>query len=194
MKNRPIAFYILIGVWLAFSVYQTMFKEPADTAAPAVVSEPVSVTETAPEGDIWYTEADVASLKDTELFYDSTLEHIFYGEVNSKGNGSGYHYDRIADTPGTIVEGTRTDEDQYGIYTAKVTVDGAAKTGNNGYSSFFPDDMTPQEVIDSINQAYENREKLSGNLYAGLCDAGFEIDMAISDDGKIITAYPVKEE
>ncbi|MBQ1532866.1 MAG: EndoU domain-containing protein [Solobacterium sp.] len=184
--------YILIGIWLGFTVYQTLFRKPADTP------EPVNPTAVSPSpdipGEVRYTDEDIEALEHTELFYDSTLEHIFYGEVNSKGNGSGYHYDRVEDTPGSIVEGTRTEEDQYGVYTAKVVVDGAPKTGNKGYSSFFPDEMSPQEVIDAINEAYENMERLSGDLYAGLCDAGFEIDIVIDDDGKIITAYPVKEE
>ena len=78
--------------------------------------------------------------------------------------------------------------------TAKVIVDGVKKTSNRGYSSFYPEDMSPQEVVDAINQAYDNRELIGDGLYAGLCDAGFEIDMALTDDGRIITAYPVMED
>lgn len=191
-KNRLI--YILIGVWLAITAFQIVFRKPADMPEPITpTAVPAAVTPDVP-GEVWYTDKDIAALEHTELFYKSTLEHIFYGEVNKKGNGTGYHYDRVENTPGSIVEGTRTSEDQYGVYTGKVIVDGSPKTGNKGYSSFFPDDMSPQEVIDAINQAYENKERLSGDLYAGLCDAGFEIDIVINDDGKIITAYPVKEE
>ncbi|MBQ1382725.1 MAG: EndoU domain-containing protein [Solobacterium sp.] len=142
----------------------------------------------------YYTDEDIASLQHTEIFADGALEHIFYGNVNSRGAGSGYHYDRVENTPGEIIEGTRTEEDRFGVYTAKVRVNGADKTGNHGYSSFYPDRMSPQEVVDAINQAYANRQKVRGTLYAGLSDEGMEIDMALDDDGLVITAYPVKEE
>ena len=142
----------------------------------------------------FYTDEDIAALQHTEIFAEGALEHIFYGTVNSKGSGTGYHYDLVENTPGQIIEGTRTEEDSFGVYTAKVIVNGAAKTGNQGYSSFYPDRMNPQEVVDAINQAYANRKKVRGSLYAGLTDEGMEIDMALDDDGLIITAYPVKEE
>ncbi len=142
----------------------------------------------------YYTDADIAALEHTEIFTDEALEHIFYGTVNRSGNGSGYHYDRVENTPGEIVPGTRSEEDSYGVYTAKVTVNGAAKSGNNGYSSFYPDSMSPQEVVDAINEAYDSRQRVRGNLYAGMTAEGIEIDMALDDDGRIITAYPVKED
>ncbi len=191
MKKRTFLLYILIGIWLGFTLYQTPFRRPAEPPFQPVPGQPD--TPAAAE-EVLYTDADIRALEHTELFYDSTIVHIFYGEINQKGNGSGYHYDRVADTPGKIVEGTRSEEDRYGVYTAMVEVDGVPKTGNKGYSSFFPDDMSPQEVIDAVNQAYENMEKLSGDLYAGICDAGFEIDIVTGDDGRIVTAYPVKEE
>ena len=191
MKKRSFLLYILIGIWLGFTLYQTAFRRPAEPSFQPVPAQPD--TPAAAE-EVLYTDAEIRALEHTELFYDSTIVHIFYGEINQKGNGSGYHYDRVADTPGKIVEGTRTEEDRYGVYTARVEVDGVPKTGNKGYSSFFPDDMSPQEVIDAVNQAYENMEKLSGDLYAGICDACFEIDIVIGDDGRIVTAYPVNEE
>ncbi|MCR5230989.1 MAG: EndoU domain-containing protein [Solobacterium sp.] len=191
MKKRSFLLYILIGIWLGFTLYQTAFRRPAE---PSFQPVPVQPDTPAAAEEVLYTDADIRALEHTELFYDSTIVHIFYGEINQKGNGNGYHYDRVADTPGKIVEGTRSEEDRYGVYTAMVEVDGVPKTGNKGYSSFFPDDMSPQEVIDAVNQAYENMEKLSGDLYAGICDAGFEIDIVTGDDGRIVTAYPVKEE
>lgn len=140
------------------------------------------------------TAADLVNLKNTDLLPEETITHIFLGTVSEQGKASGYHYDGIEDSPGAIVEGTRSEPDQYGVYTAKVTVDGIGKSGNKGYSTFYPDDFTPQQVIDAINEAYENKVLLEGSLYAGLTENGIEIDMAIDESGKIITAYPVKEE
>ena len=73
-------------------------------------------------------------------------------------------------------------------------MNGIGKAGNRGYSTFYPDSYTPQQVIDAVNEAYENRVLLSGSLYAGLSEEGIEIDMALDENEKIITAYPVKEE
>ena len=140
------------------------------------------------------TAADLVYLQHTDHFTEAAIEHIFLGTVNEAGKASGYHYDGIEDSPGEIVEGTRSEEDPYGVYTARVKVNGTGKAGNRGYSTFYPDSYTPQQVIDAINEAYENRELISGALYAGLSEEGIEIDMALDEEEKIITAYPVKEE
>ena len=140
-----------------------------------------------------YTKADLDNLTNLDHFYYSTIEHIFLGSINASGKASGYHYNGISDSPGEIVPGTESEPDQFGVYTAKVRVNGVKKSGNSGYSSFFPDYMSPQDVIDAINQAYENKVQIEDSLYAGLTDDGMEIDMAINKKGKITTAYPVKE-
>ncbi len=140
-----------------------------------------------------YTMEDVKGLTGTEHFGRNTLEHIFSGSINKKGNATGYHYEGISDSRGETIEGSANEPDKNGVYEAKVRVDGVEKSGNNGYSTFFPESMTPQEVVDAINEAYDNRESLGGDLYAGLTESGMEIDMYIGDDGRISTAYPVME-
>lgn len=140
------------------------------------------------------TTEDLIYLENTENFTESAIEHIFLGTVNEDGKASGYHYDGIEDSPGKIVEETRSEPDAFGVYTARVKVNGIGKAGNRGYSTFYPDAYTPQEVIDAVNEAYENRVQISGSLYAGLSEQGIEIDMALDENGRIITAYPVKEE
>ena len=54
--------------------------------------------------------------------------------------------------------------------------------------------ITPQDVVDAINQAYENAERIGNDLYAGITDDGIEIDMYLTSKGKITTAYPVRED
>ncbi|MBQ8994543.1 MAG: EndoU domain-containing protein [Oscillospiraceae bacterium] len=142
---------------------------------------------------IEYTSTDLSELVNLEHFRESTIEHIFMGTINDSGKASGYHYNGIIDSPGAIVPGTETEPDSYGVYTAQVTVDGIRKSGNKGYSTFFPDTMSPQDVIDAINEAYENRVEIGDGLYAGLTNEGMEIDMALTKKGIIVTAYPVKE-
>ncbi len=152
------------------------------------------VEETVSETEQLYTEADLKSLKNTEIFLPSAIEHIFIGSINKKGNATGYHYEGIEDSLGEVIEGTRSKPDSFGVYSGKIRINGINKSGNKGYSTFYPEDMSPQEVIDAIGEAYESRELLSGNLYAGLTEEGMEIDMALTDDDKIITAYPVMED
>lgn len=138
-----------------------------------------------------YTKSDIKKLKNTGIFTASALEHIFNGSVNSSGNASGYHYDMITDSDGRII-GSKGKPDANGVYTAKVEVKGKTKSGNNGYSTFYPDKLSPQEVVDLINEAYKNREHVSSNIYSGEA-GGIIINMYLDDNKKIISAFPVMD-
>ncbi len=78
------------------------------------------------------------------------------------------------------------------MYKAQVEVNGTPKTANGGFSSFFPDNMRPQEVVDSINEAYSNCALKPGtrNTYQGVTKSGLQIEMFLNQDGKIISAFP----
>ena len=140
-----------------------------------------------------YTMADIKKLKNTEHFAKNTLEHIFDGTINGKGKATGYHYTKVTDSKGKIIEGTRSDTDENGVFTGKVEVSGIKK---NGFSSFFPESWTPQKVVDAINTAYNdainNPENPKGSLWIGYC-GDLEIDMYLDSNKKITTAYPVYE-
>ena len=164
---------------------------PAETKPEETVPAPA---ETAPAAEGGWTAADLKKLKNTKNFTRSAIDHIFLGEINSRGVGTGYHYEGIEDSPGRVIEGTRSKPDIHGVYRGKVEVDGVKKTGNKGYSTFYPLYMTPQDVVDAINQAYENAELIGNDLYAGITDDGIEIDMYMTKKGKITTAYPVMED
>lgn len=143
---------------------------------------------------VTYTMADIKKLNNTKYFAKKTLEHIFDGTINSKGKATGYHYSMVSDSKGKIIDGTRSDTDKHGVFTGKVTVNNVKK---NGFSSFYPESWTPQQVVDAINTAYndalDNSRNTSGDLWVGYCDDGLEIDMYLNDDRKITTAYPVYE-
>ena len=145
----------------------------------------------ADSGKASYTMQDIKKLKHTEIFAKGALEHIFDGTVNKKGKATGYHYDKVEGSKGEIISGTRSKTDKHGVYTAKVKVEGIQK---NGFSSFYPDDWTPQEVVDAINTAYKDaladKQNPRGSLWIG--HAGkLEIDMYLDDNRKILTAFPV---
>ena len=138
-----------------------------------------------------YEKSSLIELKNTDNFMDSTIEHIFEGNVR-RGKAGGYHYECIKDTAGNIVNGTEVLINDLGVYKAQVEVNGIPKSGNGGYSTFFPKEMSPQDVIDSINEAYNNKVFVVGskNSYIGISNNGLEIEMYINNNGKIISAFP----
>lgn len=135
-------------------------------------------------------ETALSSLQRTERFADGAIKHIFNGEINSKGKAVGYHYEGLAGTDGRVVPGTKSAEDSSGVYRAKVEVNGVRKKDG---SSFFPKKWTPQQVVDSINTAYDNRQRLRGDLYSGHA-GGIEVYMWLTPEGKIKSAYPIMRE
>ena len=140
-----------------------------------------------------YTMADIKKLKNTEHFAKNTLEHIFDGTINGKGKATGYHYSMITDSKGKIVDGTRSKADKNGVFTAKVEVSGKKK---NGFSSFYPESWSPQQVVDAINSAYDDALNDSGNPHGSLWvgySGDIEIDMYLNSNKQITTAYPVYE-
>lgn len=138
-----------------------------------------------------YGKSSLIELKNTDNFMDSTIEHIFEGNVR-RGKAGGYHYECIKDTAGNIVNGTEVLINDLGVYKAQVEVNGISKSGNGGYSTFFSKEMSPQDVIDSINEAYNNKVFVVGskNSYIGISNNGLEIEMYINNNGKIISAFP----
>ena len=140
-----------------------------------------------------YNMDDLAKLQYTETFTEKSLIHSFEGDIRS-GQAGGYHYDMVEGTSGSIIEGTKSPTlNDAGVYEAKVEVNGIPKTGNGGYSTFFPDRMSPQEVVDTINEAYSNKVLSNGNEYIGKSSNGLKIGMYIrKSDGKIISAFPME--
>ena len=98
----------------------------------------------------------------------------------------------VLDSKGKIIEGTRSKEDENGVFTGNVEVDGVKK---NGFSSFYPESWTPQQVVDAINAAYDEAtanpdNPTSNSLWIGHY-GDIEIDMYLDSNQKITTAYPV---
>jgi len=194
---KTIACSLLVLTAGCFGPKKPQVPDITETALPAPSQPPaasVRPTETPDEPEqIVYTSKDLDNLEHTEHFTRSSIEHIFLGTLKNNNRATGYHYDGIVDSPGQIDPGTKSETDIHGVYNAKVTVNGVAKKSNNGYSSFYPEDYSPQDVIDAINEAYENGVLISGSLYAGLTSDGIEIDYALDGKGRITTAYPIWE-
>ena len=99
----------------------------------------------------------------------------------------------VEGTAGNVIEGTKEPVlNKSGVYEAKVEVNGILKKANGGNSTFFPDHMSPQEVVDTINEAYEARvfDTNSRNIYEGISKNGMKITMYLDSNEKIISAFP----
>lgn len=121
------------------------------------------------------------------------LTHIFQGEINRKGKPTGLH----AKFDGKLAEGARINRikgkpNKVGVYTADVAIkDYQTGKWKNKFSSMFPDDMKPKEVVKAILHAYKNREKGKSKPWRGPSGHGFPIEGYTFRDGRINTAFPV---
>lgn len=129
---------------------------------------------------------DIADLTHTDYFNPHALEHIFYGTINRKGDATGFHYEGVA-PEAEIIDNTRTKNDKNGVYRAEVKIENIKK---RAVSSFFPEDWQPQDVVDAINEAYDNKEHVNANVYEGTSH-NITIQMYLTDDNKIISAFPI---
>ena len=137
----------------------------------------------------------IADLKNTDNFTDNALEHILEGEINKRGKAVGFHYEGFPTTKGSVIKGTKSIPDDFGVYTGSVEISGVPKTSNGGQSTFFPESWTSQEVVDAINEAFTNREFVQGtrNTYIGELKNGMQIEMYIDNvKNKIISAFPIQ--
>ena len=125
----------------------------------------------------------IFKLNNTEIFNDKAIKHIFLGN-----KGGGYHYEYVDGGLGLVDIDTMTDWNEFGVYQAKIEINGKVKKSPN---SFFPIDMTPQQIVDAINEAYSNREYIEKNVYNGRTASGMMIQMYIDLAGKIISAFPL---
>ena len=133
----------------------------------------------------------IADLKNTKNFTKNALKHILEGEINKRGKAVGFHYEGFPTAKGKIIEGTKSVPDELGIYTGRVEISGIAKTANGGKSTFFPESWTAQDIVDGINEAYNNRIFKSGNEFYGYTSKGLKIRMYIDvNSDKIISAFP----
>jgi len=133
-------------------------------------------------------------------FMNDTVEHIFKGVVKNAGtadvSASGWHYLGKINPPGNKIIQVINEADEFGTIIAKVDIDGVAK---KGFSSFFSNKYTPDEVVNMIMEAHMNKKLVPNTkgCYRGVANNGMIIEMYLyrnvdgSNIADIITAYPV---
>ncbi|MEX1034392.1 MAG: EndoU domain-containing protein [Sneathiella sp.] len=121
------------------------------------------------------------------------LPHIFDGEINSRGKPVGFHVaPRESTNPHARIKNILSGPNQVGVYTATVEIyDPEEKRWKEKFSSFFPDNLTKEEVIDSILFAISNNELQKGARWRGRSGHGFLIEGYRAPNGYVNTAYPL---
>lgn len=122
----------------------------------------------------------------TSILDWKVLRHIFYGECDS-GKVSGFHYENMPETWGAVIPET-IKINKLGVSKCKVTINNIEK---GPYSTLFPKIMNPQQVVDAILNAYNNKKLQYGNLYYGDSGFGFPIGMYLDKNQKIVSAFPI---
>lgn len=115
------------------------------------------------------------------------VEHIFKGNLSKKGDAKGFH-SIVIGSESKVIKIIKP-ADKYGVYVANVEVNGVTK---KGISTMFPDNWSPQKIIDEVNIAYSKRKPIAGKnslYFSGETSNGMKIEMQIKN-GKIQTAYP----
>ncbi|MGB8954005.1 MAG: EndoU domain-containing protein [Tumebacillaceae bacterium] len=120
----------------------------------------------------------------------STIEHIFVGEINRRGNAVGFHYEgQFSSGISKIIPETKKPVDSNNVYEADVEIKSQSK--HPRFSSFFPQEWSEEEVLNQIQVAYKNKRSVTPTLYEGTTEKGLDIQFYLDASGKILTAYPI---
>jgi len=119
------------------------------------------------------------------------LWHVFEGEINRKGKPTGFHARPGGQDPANArVVSIKDKPNKAGVYTANIEVrDG--RQWKSKFSSFFPDSLSQQQVIDIIVHAYSNSKDPRRQPWSGPSGMGFQVQGYTSSRGGINTAFPV---
>jgi len=117
------------------------------------------------------------------------LWHVFDGEINRSGKPTGFHSrPNGVDTANARLVSIKDKPNRAGVYTARIEVrDGDQWKPKN--SSFFPDSLSQQEVIEAILHAFNQSNKQQ--KWQGPSGLGFTIQGYTTSRGGINTAYPL---
>lgn len=119
------------------------------------------------------------------------LRHVFEGEINRKGKPVGYHSRPGGrDAANARIKSVKAKPNRDGVYTANIEIlDGNQWKGK--FSSFFPDSMSEDDVVNAILNAYNNSKNPNKQPWSGPSGHGFQIQGYTTSRGGINTAFPI---
>lgn len=189
------ALMVLAGLVLAAGLYLSEMEEgrdsrvpdsPAPQSAPSTSEPPSPASAPAPglESDEPWSDTDPAI----------NLHHIFEGEINRRGKPVGYHSRPGGEDPsGARVTRIVDEPNGEGVYIADVEIQARSGRWQGKRSTFFPDEMSRDEIVQAILHAWENGQKFPDDRFRGDSGEGFTIEGRTLRDGRINTAYPILE-
>ena len=123
------------------------------------------------------------------------LTHIETGEINRRGEAVGYHHrPNGVDPAAAKVLRLTQPPDANGVYRARVALHDP-QTGEwvdkIASSTFFPDAMSTDAVIQSVLAAFHNGRRRSDGEFIGASGHGFMIE-GWYQGGRIMAAYPLR--
>ena len=118
------------------------------------------------------------------------LTHVFEGEINRRGKPVGFHSRPGGkNPPGARVARVVEGPNRLGVYVAEVEIrDGSRWLSKR--STFYPDSMNRDAVVQAILQAYKSRTTGTSEKFRGSSGRGFTIE-GWHQNGRINTAYPI---
>jgi hypothetical protein len=123
------------------------------------------------------------------------LIHIELGEINRLGEAVGYHHrPNGLDPPGARILRIAQPPDAKGIYRARVALRDPATEAwvqKKAASTFFPDAMSPSEVIAAILTAFRHGQTGNSGQFVGPSGSGFAIE-GWYQNGRINAVYPLR--
>jgi len=141
--------------------------------------------------------ADNATLATTALEHWSSTRpkinqrHVYEGEINRRGKPVGFHARPGGVDPANArVVRVQSGPNNSGIYTASIEI----RDGNRWkekFSSFFPDNMSVNEINEAILYAFKNSDNPKRQPWSGPSGHGFKIQGYTASRGDINTAFPV---
>jgi transglutaminase-like putative cysteine protease len=123
------------------------------------------------------------------------FRHIELGEINRHGEAVGFHHrPHGVDPAGARVLRIVQGPDAHGVYRARVAI----RNGANGAwidkrapSTFFPDDMSDDEVVAVIVAVFRSAHRRRDGRFVGDSGRGFAVE-GWYQNGRINAAYPLR--
>jgi len=119
------------------------------------------------------------------------MHHVFDGEINRKNRPTGFHSRPNGQDPANArLVRIKDKPNRYGVYTADIEVNDGGEWKRK-FSSFFPDELSHDEVIEVILHAYNNSDNKNGTPWEGPSGAGYRVQGYTTRQGGINTAFPI---